>query len=333
MWRPFARLRRAGYSAQWLRASDPRAPAIGSQVEAFLSPRAAYGVTAEKRQRARARLDRVHAEGRLSIYEIDDDLISEGSVDRLVTLHGKSRAEAEESADAHRWTVAQHDGVTVTTEALAEVIRRYTDKPVEVVPNAIDLEWFRGVQRRARRKVTGLTIGWQGGNRPDQDVALMAEAWRRVARRYPRVRFVVQGFVPETIRRIDLGGRLLVLPWFHVDIYPAGLMNVDVGCCPLSDTGFNRCKSPIKAFEWAANGSPVVASPLLYGDVIEDGRDGYIARTVDEWDGALSRLVESRSLRQDMARRLLRKVERRHSLEVCYEAWPRAWARIRESVR
>ena len=46
-----------------------------------------------------------------------------------------------------------------------------------VVPNAIDVPWFRRVLRGAQRRTDGMTIGWAGGIRPDRDLAEMAQAW------------------------------------------------------------------------------------------------------------------------------------------------------------
>jgi glycosyltransferase involved in cell wall biosynthesis len=116
-----------------------------------------------------------------------------------------------------------------------------------------------------------------------------------------------------------------MLDWLPIDSYPAGLTNIDIGCCPLSDTGFNRAKTYIKAMEYAASGAAVVASPTVYNQIIQHEYDGYIAETVDDWIEYLSRLVKSVNHRRQVARRLLAKVKRAHTLEQNAWRWLEAW--------
>jgi glycosyltransferase involved in cell wall biosynthesis len=236
---------------------------------------------------------------------------------------------SEESADAVG--LGSRRGGDVVLNALRHQPSSY-QKPVIVVPNAIDLIWFRSVVRATRRQISGLTIGWAGGQRHDRDLEPMAEAWRRIATRYPDVRFVVQGHVPAVVVNAVPQAQLLGVPWMPLESYPAGLAQVDIACCCLADTPFNRAKSPIKAMEAAAAGSAVVASPF-YASLVEHGQTGYIAETADDWEHALEQLVTRPSLRSLMAGRLLRTVEKHHSLARNLWRWPAAWAEIQESAR
>jgi glycosyltransferase involved in cell wall biosynthesis len=225
------------------------------------------------------------------------------------------------------------DGVTVSSQRMATIVRRYTERPVEVVENAIDLEWFTAVQRQARRDIKGLTIGWAGGIRPDSDVEQMAIAWGNIARKYPHVTFVVMGHQPEVIKEQVPAERLKSLDWMPIHSYPMGMVNIDIGCCPLTDTAFNRAKTWIKALEYGASGAAVVASPTVYGNIIECGVDGYIARSVDEWTAALDVLIGNANHRQHITQRLQSKIEKHYTLAGNVLRWPVAWTRIVEDFR
>ena len=78
----------------------------------------------------------------------------------------------------------------------------------------------------------------------------------------------------------------------------------------------------------APKGSVVVASPTLYGNLIEHGQNGYLAETVDDWERALDDLIVRPSNRSMMAKRLLRHVERKCSLSENLWRWPAAWSTI-----
>ena len=115
----------------------------------------------------------------------------------------------------------------------------------------------------------------------------MAEAWGHVALKHPEVKFVIQGRGLDVIYDNVPAEQIVQLEWLPIEKYPASLVNVDIGCCSLADTKFNRAKTYIKAMEYGASGAAVVASPTIYNQIIEHGVDGFIANTVDEWAGAL----------------------------------------------
>lgn len=337
LWRclsPFTALQKRAYSCAWDMKSAPGIGQIATVFDGFLIPRLSW----EPRQQPLAAtwFDGLRRAGKIVVYDADDDLFGPELDRRSVALgwaDGKSAETLEAERQARIWAMQQCDGVTVSTPRLATIVRGLTDRPVVVVPNAIDLHWFRGVVRAQGRQIPQPVIGWVGGKRPDDDVMLMAEAWGRVARRCPAVRFVVGGYLPPIIKQHVPADRLVVIPWLPLERYPAGLADVDIACCSVADTPFNRAKSTIKAIEAAVAGAAVVVSPTVYGSLVENGRTGYVAETVDEWEAALVDLVERPALRSMMARRLLRVVEKRHALDVNLWRWPAAWSTIAESAR
>lgn len=337
LWRclwPFTALQKRAYSCAWDMKSAPGIGQIATVFDGFLIPRLSW----EPRQQPLAArwFDGLRRAGKVVVYDADDDLFGPELDRRSVALgwaDGKSAETLEAEREARIWAMRQCDGVTVSTPRLATIVRGLTDRPVIVVPNAIDLPWFRSVLRTQGRQIPRPVIGWVGGKRPDDDVQAMAEAWGRVAARCPSVRFVVGGYLPPIIKQHVPADRLVVIPWLPLERYPAGLADVDVACCSVADTPFNRAKSTIKAIEASVAGAAVVVSPTVYGSLVENGHTGYVAETVDEWEMALVDLVERPAVRSMMARRLLRVVEKRHALDVNLWRWPAAWAQIAESAR
>jgi glycosyltransferase involved in cell wall biosynthesis len=265
-------------------------------------------------------------------YEVDDDLFSGWITHQQVrggTHKGKSVEELEAERLGRIFALRLCDGVLVTTQRLATVVRQYTDAPVAVVPNAIDWRWARAVLRGAGpRDVPPVTVGWAGGARPDADTAEMAWAWGELARRRPDVRFVVQGHQPRPVYAAVPRERITAIGWLPLEHYLVGLRNVDVACCPLADKPFNRTKTPIKSWEASAAGSAVVASPTVYRQTITHGEDGYLCATGEEWLAALERLVDDAQERRRLAGNLRRRVATEHSLEANAWRWPAAWTRL-----
>jgi glycosyltransferase involved in cell wall biosynthesis len=337
LWRalwPIAALERRGYLCGWEYKDAALAAPFAAKFDGCLLSRVSW--RPGHWRLVENALREAHDAGRFWVYDCDDDLFGEDSTHRLIEMDwtdGRSLEVLEAERRSRLWAMQVCDGVTVTTPYLASVVRSLTDRPVIVVPNAIDVVWFRSVLRATRREIPRLTIGWAGGKRPDADVVVMAEAWARIAARYRSVRFVVGGYLPPPVVTRVPADRLTFLSWARLERYPALLKEIDIACCAVSDTPFNRAKTPIKAMEAALAGSAVVATPTLYGQLVEDGKTGRLAATVDEWESALSDLIERPALRLMLARRLLRVVEREHALERNLWRWPQAWSTIESDTR
>jgi glycosyltransferase involved in cell wall biosynthesis len=277
-------------------------------------------------------VDSLHRAGKRVWYEVDDDLFSPWITHQQVrggTRPDKTPAELEEEREGRIAALGLCDGVTVTSQRLATVVRQYTEAPVAVVPNAVDWRWARRVLRAAGpRAVPPLTVGWAGGARPEADTLDMAWAWGELAKRHPAVRFVVQGHQPRPVYEAVPGDRLVAIEWLPLETYLAGLKNVDVACCPLADAPFNRCKSTVKAMEAAAAGCAVVASPTVYGQALTHGEDALLCETKEEWLAALERLVADEAERRRLAGNLRRRVATDFSLEANAWRWPAAWTRL-----
>jgi glycosyltransferase involved in cell wall biosynthesis len=193
----------------------------------------------------------------------------------------------------------------------------------------LDLDWFLGRLSDTRRIIPPLTIGWSGGVRDEADLDVVAEAWTRVAKRYPEVKFVVHGITPKILANAVPGGQLLLMAWTALPDYPRSLINIDIACCAVQDgPTFNAAKSPIKWMECSTAGSACVVSKAIYSEVVTHEKDGLICETVDEWDAALSKLIEDEEYRRAIAEQAQQAVREHHALNKCWPAWIEALAGI-----
>lgn len=330
---PFAELQKRGLFAHWKNKDDPECDhpdfpiLMASRFDAVILPRMAWpDGSGEKFFRA------MHKAGVAVIYEVDDDAFSPGIVERQYSNHESERAKGLAQLEQDRLDriacMASCDGVTVTTQRLKTIVRQWTSKPVEIVPNAIDTRWFRQVLRGGRRIVPPLTIGWAGGNRYTEDLVPVAEAWGRIAKTHPDVTFVVQGHISPVLAEAVPSERIRLLPWAPLEEYPRALLNIDIGCCSVAPKLFNTAKTPIKLWEMTMTGAACVVSPTLYGPYVEDGTDALVAETADEWEAALLRIVDDAALRRFLYRQQRRRIAEQYSLEKNWWRWPAAWESI-----
>ena len=330
---PFARLRQHKLDARVERLVEHGEYRI-RQDGIVVLPRLVPNPSREAHAYVERMIGALRSAGRAVVYDVDDDLFSEHYVQHHLATQwhdGKSADDKRRECAGMVWAMGLMDGVTVASEVLAQLVRSLVCVPVEVVPNAIDVRWFRS-RLAARSLWSGpVTVGWAGGRRPPSDFRELAEAWRRVAARRPDVRFVVVGddSVGPLVRELP-ASQVERVGFGDVQDSPMAYQ-VDIGCCSVEDEPFNRCKTPIKAWEYALGGAAVVATPALYRQDVADGFTGRLAQTADEWEAVLVELIDNAEQRRHLNANLVARVEQLHGLDGQLGHLPRAWYSIVEA--
>ncbi len=74
-------------------------------------------------------------------------------------------------------------------------------------------------------------------------------------------------------------------------------MGLDVGLMPLDDSPFSQGKCGLKILQYHAAGLPVVCSPVgANRDMMAERETGLFARTPEEWEERISRLLSDPEL-------------------------------------
>jgi glycosyltransferase involved in cell wall biosynthesis len=116
------------------------------------------------------------------------------------------------------------------------------------------------------------------------------------------------------------------LPLLPYKDYLDLLATADIAVLPIVGRSSEMYKSPLKFLECASRGAVCVASPALYADVIRDRETGIIARTPEEWAGALQHLIAHPDERVRLAEAAWRDVRDQHMMSMqvkTREAWYR----------
>jgi SAM-dependent methyltransferase len=174
--------------------------------------------------------------------------------------------------------------VQTSTAAMAEILRNYNPE-IAVFPNAIvSLPDIRNFATPG-----GITLFFGALNREKDWQALMPAINAVVADAGDRLKFQVvhdQSFYSalETQHKT-------FTPTCDYDTYLRILGGSEVCFMPLGDTPFNRAKSDLKFIEAGACRVATLASTVVYGDSVEDGRTGLLFRDPTEFHAGLLRLV------------------------------------------
>jgi glycosyltransferase involved in cell wall biosynthesis len=185
---------------------------------------------------------------------------------------------------------------------IAQRARDAGAKKVEILPTAVDLDRFPS---GSSPQNSVFTIGWIGTPRTVHYLQVIKDALKIVCRNGAG-RLVTIG--SSSIGLDDVPTE--VRSWSE-ETEVEEMLNFDVGVMPLIDSLWERGKCGHKIIQYMACSRPVVASPVgVNRDIVEHGKNGFLASTTDDWVRALITLRENRTLREQMGKAGRQKVER-----------------------
>ncbi len=255
------------------------------------------------------------------VYDLDDDVFQIGPENwGAYSLYG--RADIRD-ATAHAAETA--DLVTVSTPALAEVMREY-NPAVAVLPNCLP-DWVPDLPREPRARPR---VGWMGGASHGLDIGEPAEPVRGFLKRFPGWDLHLGGsdYRPTYAHAGVPEDRMFYSPWVQVNTDPEGYyasVDFDIGLVPLVETPFSRSKSFLKCLEMNARGIPVLATfSEPYRDYVQDGVNGFLIRKSREWLERLCDLASDDRLREKMSA-ASRETARQHLIGDGRKMWADAY--------
>jgi glycosyltransferase involved in cell wall biosynthesis len=307
---PAAWLREQGYPVDVMpytlvRLSAASHEGIVSRYDVYCYPRAS-----DMDGRFLELIKRQQAAGKVVLWESDDDYTNE----YRHVVDGDAVAVMKEVT-----------AITVSTPGLREQVQKYSDRPVYLLQNCIDLRFWDSVRRR--RTVPSPSIGLVGTPTHGDDWIHAKTALFRIAAEYPSMSFVIGGFMPDYLSDLP---NLHVLETVSYESYPNMVHQIDIGLAPLDMMDrFNLSKSGIKAMEYWAEGASVVASAgSVYGRVVGEDR-GFLATTTDEWYTAIKTYLDNPGLREQHAQAGRQWVERKRNMAknaiLWWEVYSLAW--------
>lgn len=212
------------------------------------------------------------------------------------------------------------DAVTVTTEALADVVRPHNAN-VHVIPNYLPA-WLLEHERPRRDGV--VTIGWGGSTTHLMDVQELGGQLRQVMARNPGTELHLMG--SNYAREMGARERTRVSAW--TDSVPEywRAIDYDIMLAPLKSSLFNRAKSPLRPLEAAMLGIPVIASDFgPYAEFVQRGVTGFLVKRDHEWSKYLGQLVNDSAMRDEMGA-----AGRRQAASWTVEGNTEAWMKVVE---
>jgi glycosyltransferase involved in cell wall biosynthesis len=193
---------------------------------------------------------------------------------------------------------------------LAAYARRYNPS-VRVLPTALAPEKY---SVEAGRPADWVDLVWIGSRSTRRYLEPLANLLEGPVNGLPRLRLKI-------VADFDIPTRNLAtwaVPWSE-DGEATALASAHIGVAPMPDDPWTRGKCALKVIQYMAAGLPVISSPAgVNGEVVVDGRTGFLAQTPAQWRESIARLAADGDLRQDMGARGRRRVIDEFSIQATF---------------
>jgi glycosyltransferase involved in cell wall biosynthesis len=206
------------------------------------------------------------------------------------------------------------DGVILGNRNLREELSPRASAETVVVPTSVP------VSRRCLKEHvehSPVTIGWIGMRANLIHLEMLEAAFRSLSRRFPEdIRLHVVSSHPYRSRFVPTD-----FTTWSLDVEEDAVRGFDIGVMPLVDDFHSRGKCAFKAVLCMSYGVPVVISPVgVNTEIINNGHNGYLASSDQEWESTLAHLTRDLRARERIGLNGFKTAEQRFSTQVAYPA-------------
>jgi glycosyltransferase involved in cell wall biosynthesis len=183
--------------------------------------------------------------------------------------------------------------VSAGNSYLADWARKYNPHVV-LIPTCVDTtKRYNTLQQHTEKKK--ISIGWTGSHSTLVFLDAVFPILRQLEQVYDFQTLIICDRPPDVSLR-----SLHFLPWKE-ETEIQDLLKIDIGIMPLKSDAWSEGKCGFKLIQYLALGIPAIASPVgVNKHIIEQGKNGFLCTTEQEWYAALTTLIKDDVLRSEM---------------------------------
>lgn len=201
--------------------------------------------------------------------------------------------------------------VTVGNEFLAQYARQFTSEVV-IIPTVVDTHIKYNIVKEFSKN-SGIVVGWTGSHSTIRYLLSLQNILFKLDED-PDIHFLVIADKPPQLNL----QKLVFLPWNSKEEIE-DLLKMDIGIMPLVDNDWTRGKCGFKAIQYMALGIPALVSPVGVNErIVDDGVNGFICKTPDDWVIKIQLLKNNPLLRNRMGMAARIKIEQSFSVNYAF---------------
>ncbi len=207
---------------------------------------------------------------------------------------------------------------------LADHAFQYSNR-VEIFPSTIDLEYYSIQPKISNNSVV---IGWSGSLTTIEHFKSIIPVLKKIKQQFgKRVSFRVFGCPEYSNQELEVEG-IKWTPQNEVE----QITQFDIGIMPLPDNEWTRGKCGMKGLQYMALEVATIMSAVgVNKEIIQEGQNGLLAATEQEWIEKISRLVEDGELRNLLGKAGRQTIEQYYSCQALAPSYVKHLNRLLQS--
>lgn len=203
--------------------------------------------------------------------------------------------------------ICKWSGTVITGNSfLADYALQYNDK-VLVIPTVVDTE--KTHNREKIQTLGPLSVGWTGSFSTLKYLDIVLPVLKELQEQYDFTFIVIADKDPE----LPLKNYLFV-KW-NRETEVEDLLNFHIGLMPLYDDEISKGKCGFKAIQYMSLGIPAVVSPIgVNSEIVDDGINGFLCDTKNDWKKRLEELLLNSELRTNFGTAARQKIIEKYSV-------------------
>jgi glycosyltransferase involved in cell wall biosynthesis len=198
---------------------------------------------------------------------------------------------------------------------LANKAKECTKCQVHVIPTTVDTNVH--IPKPELRGKEKICIGWSGSFSTIKHFEEIVPVLQELNKKYPgKLQFKVYGDVHYRNEDLYIQG----VPW-HPSTEVDVLNSFDIGIMPLPNDEWAKGKCGLKALTYMSCAVPVVMSAVGVNTEIGVNESALLVNSKEDWMDALEKLIENKSLREELGKKGRRVVEEKYSVEAYKETY------------
>lgn len=222
------------------------------------------------------------------VFDFDD------SIWLLDTSPENKKFEFLKNPDKTKINIKHAHCVIAGNSFLANYAKQFNQNTV-VIPTTIDSDFH--IPKPELRNKEKIVIGWSGSISTIKHFEIAIPALIEIQKKYPnQIEIHVIGQGSYTHPEINV-----ISKNWSATTEVDDLNSFDIGIMPLPDDEWVKGKCGLKGLSYMACGVATIMSNVgVNSEIIEHGKNGFLATSQEEWVNYLSKLIENNDLRHEM---------------------------------
>ncbi|WP_281614155.1 glycosyltransferase family 4 protein [Flammeovirga sp. SubArs3] len=206
------------------------------------------------------------------------------------------------------WIIKWASVVSVGNRYLKEYAMDYNHNVI-INPTTIDTENYHNPSLFKKKKNEKPIIGWTGTLTTAQYIEYLIPVFQKLEKTYDFEFRIISNEDPKFPIQ-----SLVYKPWSK-ETEIQDLIQFDIGIMPLKNDIWAKGKCGFKALQYMALGIPAIVSPVgVNTEIVDDGINGFICSSQEEWYHALSTFLEN-AFEKSMSIEARKKIEENYSVQ------------------